>query len=117
MNKIIYDSEVFMDYFEYYWTHGYNQKLDFHVGVLDIEDTDDVMTTLMESYPRILPEIIIPYENMRSIMPKKFPNSRNAWLKLVKAVYTRSRTRGFVDRTTVKRITERLVHHYVFKFP
>lgn len=115
MKKIIDDSEDFMEYFEYYWNHGYNQKQDFHVGVLDIEDTVDVMTDLLESNPRLVPEIIIPYENMRSIMPKKFPNSRNAWLKLVKAVYTRSRTRGFVDPTTVQRITKRLVNHYVFK--
>lgn len=115
MKKIIEDSEDFMEYFEFYWNHGYNQKQDFHVGVLDIQDPDDVMTDLRESNPRLVPEIIIPYENMRSIMPKKFPNSRNAWLKLVKAVYARSRTRGFIEPTKTKRITSRLVNHYFFR--
>jgi hypothetical protein len=41
--------------------------------------------------------VVIPYRNMRSLMPKTLPTSQTGWTKLAKAVYTRSRTRGSID--------------------
>lgn len=115
LDELIDDAtDHFVSSFEYYWNEGYAAQKDFSVGVLSIDDPDWLFPIVYE-HTRVVPEIKIPYENMRSIMRavKRYPSSNHAWNKLMKAVYTRSRTRGFIEPAVVESLSKTITKHYV----
>ena len=57
--------------------------------------------------------VVIPYRNMRSLMPKTLPTSQTGWTKLAKAVYTRSRTRGSIDPVASNIVIDALIDYYM----
>lgn len=102
----------FVDYFTWYASHGFPQKRDFSAGTIDIEDPKLEYHTVVEDTQTAL-FVVIPHRHMRTLMPKTLPTSKTGWTKLAKAVYTRSRTRGFIDPVATNTVIDSLLNYYV----
>jgi hypothetical protein len=103
--------QFFVEYFTEYAREGFPQKKDFVVGYLQLVDILDGFYWVMERKKKVM-EIVIPYRHMRTLMPKTLPTTQTGWYKLSKAVYTRSRTRGFVDPVAVNEVIDALINYY-----
>lgn len=107
----VYDDYDFVDYFTWYAVHGYPQKRDFTVGHMDIEDPLGEFPSVEEDTQTSM-FVVIPHRHMRTLMPKAIPTSNAGWTRLMKAVYTRSRTRGFLDPVATNTVLDALLDKY-----
>jgi len=106
------NQDLFVDYFTWYANHGFPQKQDFTAGHIHIYDPLNGFEWVMERMRQAM-FVVIPYRNMRSLMPKTLPTSQTGWTKLAKAVYTRSRTRGSIDPVASTIVIDALIDYYL----
>jgi hypothetical protein len=115
MDDFFKETEEFWDYYQYYYLGGQHRKEDFMLSSITFKDPEGLR--YYEGYTS--PIIYIKYEHMRSILDRtRFPpTSRMALKKLMKQVYTRSRTRGFFKPSEVDKYADLIVDFYVNKNP
>jgi hypothetical protein len=111
MDDFFKETREFWDYYQYYYLGGQHRKEDFMLSSITFEDPEGLR--YYEGYTS--PIIYIKYEHMRSILDRtRFPpTSRTALKKLMKQVYTRSRTRGFFKPSEVDKYADLIVDFYV----